>query len=695
MADAHYTALLIGNSLYPDDPHNLPELKGPVNDLPLLREALTDPEVGMFEPGSVLMLPERSKREITTAMEQFFQGATRDSLVVLYYSGHGRRDEYDNLYLCARDTRTDLLMSTGISDSDVNGMMRACPARTFVVMLDCCYSGSFKGGGLPATLRGAGRFLITSSRHGQLSSDSSEPSGASAFTHHLVEALKSGSLDSDRDGFVSLTNVYDYVHRMLQEDTRQIPERHFDHAVGDVAMSRSRTSRPADLPEPSPARPELAVSETSIEIANVQPGERLPPEMVDVFNLGGGRLDWVAEADADWIRVETSDTYVRLWLDPRPGNNRGNVRVRDRRTGDTRTIRVRVEVLAQERPPHLELSTDRIDFGELRVGVASPSRSVRLINTGGGALEAEVTTTHPAICARSLGDTVDVVVNTRAAAEIDGAVNVRSTGGQAPVRVTASVRTGPVLQVDVDRLDFGRIRSGERPVQVIRVANAGDGALNWHYRPTGDFGTVERRAEGLAVQVTKSAIGRVRGEVLVLSDGGQAVVEVRADVVRGTAGRRRPLALVGLAAAAIVVGSVAAVLAVLAGRNGGPLRPTPSNESTVGAISVPHVYGFTEAAGGQSLRDAGFRVRSISVCSGSVGRDHVRQVLTDVGAGEGRIVDDQGGGGAATPGTSLVMKISTGPCALTSPPTPRAVSPSPPSAAPRSTDSSKITSPKP
>jgi uncharacterized caspase-like protein len=260
-AETRYMALLVGNSVYPDDPHNLPELRGPVNDLPLLREALTDPELGLFRNEDLRVLPERSKREITTAMEEFLQRALRDDVVLLYYSGHGRRDEYDNLYLCARDTRSNLLMSTAISDNEINGMMRSCAARTFVVVLDCCYSGAFKGAGLPANLRGAGRFLVTSSRHGQLSADADQPSGASAFTHHLVAALKSGELDPNHDGYVSLNDLYDYVLTRLEEDTRQIPERHFDHAVGDVALARSRRSpEAATAPDVMP-RPELAAVE--------------------------------------------------------------------------------------------------------------------------------------------------------------------------------------------------------------------------------------------------------------------------------------------------------------------------------------------------------------------------------------------------------------------------------------------------
>ena len=43
-----YRALLIGNSSFPNDPQNLQPLEGPVNDVALLRDALTDPHTGMF-----------------------------------------------------------------------------------------------------------------------------------------------------------------------------------------------------------------------------------------------------------------------------------------------------------------------------------------------------------------------------------------------------------------------------------------------------------------------------------------------------------------------------------------------------------------------------------------------------------------------------------------------------------------------
>ena len=43
-----YRALLIGNSTYPADEHNLQTLKGPVKDIAVLNRALIDPVTGLF-----------------------------------------------------------------------------------------------------------------------------------------------------------------------------------------------------------------------------------------------------------------------------------------------------------------------------------------------------------------------------------------------------------------------------------------------------------------------------------------------------------------------------------------------------------------------------------------------------------------------------------------------------------------------
>ncbi|HEX6596428.1 MAG TPA: caspase family protein, partial [Acidimicrobiales bacterium] len=192
-----YRALLIGNSSFPADPHNLRPLAGPVNDVAVLRAALTDPAVGLFEPESVRLVPERTAPEILVELERFFSSARRDDTLLLYYSGHGLLNERNQLFLCARDTRTDLLKSTAVGAAAINLMFEESAARTTVIVLDCCHSGAFKSGNLADSLRGSGRFLLTSCRSSDLASDATRENATSVFTNHLVHGLLQGADDSD------------------------------------------------------------------------------------------------------------------------------------------------------------------------------------------------------------------------------------------------------------------------------------------------------------------------------------------------------------------------------------------------------------------------------------------------------------------------------------------------------------------
>ena len=61
-----YRALLIGNSTYPADEHNLQQLKGPVKDIAVLNQALADPKTGLFDDVDVTLLPEATANRIAS-----------------------------------------------------------------------------------------------------------------------------------------------------------------------------------------------------------------------------------------------------------------------------------------------------------------------------------------------------------------------------------------------------------------------------------------------------------------------------------------------------------------------------------------------------------------------------------------------------------------------------------------------------
>jgi hypothetical protein len=353
--------LLVANSTYPNDAHNLPDLEGPRNDPGLLRDALCDDRYGLFPVDNVRLVSERTMAEVLRETEDFLRTARRDDTLLLYYSGHGKLDLSGQLYLCARDTRVDRLRSTAVKASDLSAMIEESAAATTVILLDCCHSGAFKGGELAQALAGRGRFVVTSCRTGELANDAHRLNRASMFTHHLVAGVLGGVPDHDGDGLVGLNDLYAYVHARLTAEHRQIPQRSFAGA-GDVPVAR-RPGVPAAPPEtaqtpgpdasasdPSASDPVLAVSETVIDLGQVDHDEDLPPERIAVVNRGGGDLRWSAECAAGWVTLVRDDYGLLLHLRPGPGTNRANVHVRDDRTGMVKTVRLVVRAPAVREP---------------------------------------------------------------------------------------------------------------------------------------------------------------------------------------------------------------------------------------------------------------------------------------------------------------------------------------------------------
>ena len=130
-----YRALLIGNSVYPADEHNLQPLKGPPKDISALNRALIDDDTGLFADTEVTLLPEASSVRALRALSRFFGGAQRDDVVLLYFSGHGKLDQLGRLYLCMQDTDTGDLLATSISSVRINEFADASRARNVVIVL--------------------------------------------------------------------------------------------------------------------------------------------------------------------------------------------------------------------------------------------------------------------------------------------------------------------------------------------------------------------------------------------------------------------------------------------------------------------------------------------------------------------------------------------------------------------------------
>ena len=258
-----YRALLIGNSTYPADEHNLQTLKGPVKDIAALNRALIDPGSGLFADIDVTLLPEVTSSRAIRALGRFFGAADRDDVLLVYFSGHGKLDRSGRLHLCMQDTESTDLLSTAVSSARIKEFADASHARNVVIVLDCCYAGAFRGGDLGDAVAGPGRYVLTSCRGSQLANDATVENGTSFFTQHLVDGLVGAAADQDGDGYVTFSDLYTYIDRQLRAAGKQIPQRRVD-GDGDVPVAKR--------PPPVPAQAASTTPPTEHTATTIRPG---------------------------------------------------------------------------------------------------------------------------------------------------------------------------------------------------------------------------------------------------------------------------------------------------------------------------------------------------------------------------------------------------------------------------------------
>ncbi|MFI1811702.1 caspase family protein [Streptomyces sp. NPDC020422] len=241
-------ALLIATYAYEDT--GLRRLTAPAHDAEALAAVLADPEIAGFD---VTVLVNEPHYRVGEAIADFYRDRRRDDLTLLYFTGHGLKDDEGRLYLAMADTRRDSLMFTALSAEQIDQAVEGCVSGRKVLILDCCYSGAFPAGRLtkadPAVhtlerFQGSGRTVLTASDATQYSfeGDRARADGEpvrSVFTHYLVQGLRDGSADLDGDGDITLDELYDYVHdRVVEEVPQQRPKKK-DDVVGRTVIARN------------------------------------------------------------------------------------------------------------------------------------------------------------------------------------------------------------------------------------------------------------------------------------------------------------------------------------------------------------------------------------------------------------------------------------------------------------------------
>ena len=220
-------ALLIGNNRYPQ----YPALAAAIADVQLIAGLLRE-RYG-FE---VEMLENATRRQTLDALAQLRRRTTTADRVLIYYAGHGLRDEATGRgYWLPVDAETDNI-ANWISNDDIANMLRALPARHALVIADSCFAGTLTRSAaaqLDARATVLQRLAARRSR-AVLSSGGLEPvldSGGGG--RHSVFAQALADVLGTQEDPLEASRVFSAVRDRVVRSADQTPQYATIHAAGD------------------------------------------------------------------------------------------------------------------------------------------------------------------------------------------------------------------------------------------------------------------------------------------------------------------------------------------------------------------------------------------------------------------------------------------------------------------------------
>jgi molecular chaperone DnaK len=251
-------ALIVATPDYEDPTfHPLPSATA---DARALASVLGNPRIGEFD---VEVIENGSTLEIKRAIEALCSKAKSGDQLWLHLSCHGLKSITNRLYFITKTTEKDFLGSTAIEADFINDQMEQSSSRLITLFLDCCYGGAFSRGlrsragsesvDVNSSFSGRGHVVITASTALEYAYEpdstnilNMELVRPALFTDAIVQGLRTGEADKDQDGWVSVSELYEYVHEKVRAaGPQQNPTMSGDGTQGTIHLARS--PRPSAL----------------------------------------------------------------------------------------------------------------------------------------------------------------------------------------------------------------------------------------------------------------------------------------------------------------------------------------------------------------------------------------------------------------------------------------------------------------
>ena len=257
-------AVVIANTRYADP--GLAQLSAPGKDAEDFARVLKSKDISAFDNVQVLL--NQPKSVIDETLDELFSDKKREDLLLLYFSGHGVKDEQGVLYLAAANTLRSRLRSTAVDSAFIRELMDDSRSESQILILDCCNSGAFAPGTKGAEndsmgtstafqTKGRGRVVLTATDSTQYAWEGDKVIGGtttatenSLFTYYLVKGLE-GDADQDGDGIITVDDLYDYAYdAIIKRTSLQTPRKWSFEQQGEIVLRQlpPEEIKPAVLP---------------------------------------------------------------------------------------------------------------------------------------------------------------------------------------------------------------------------------------------------------------------------------------------------------------------------------------------------------------------------------------------------------------------------------------------------------------
>ena len=228
-------AVLIGINNY----IKAPKLRYAVRDVEEFMEVLVN-YYGFKRENIIKLIDREATREnIMRAFERIRSVADKDDRVLIFFAGHGITvtlpDGREKGYILPVDGSQDELITSAISTDQLNEISQLIRAKHLLFIMDACYGGLIFARAQPISPTALDYLEIISTRRARKALTAggrdqtvfdTGPGGHSVFTYYLIDGLKNGSADLNRDGMITSGELNEYVApRVTAESNRaQTPE---------------------------------------------------------------------------------------------------------------------------------------------------------------------------------------------------------------------------------------------------------------------------------------------------------------------------------------------------------------------------------------------------------------------------------------------------------------------------------------